>query len=134
MTGRLDSLPSPERFDAEIRDLIVRALALRARYRFEHRVGLEASGASGVRVKTSAYDRNSTEAAFVGHFQRRTRAACRAAVKMTRGADRALQRAESALAGSEVQQPTRVDPRAIVTQAEFSESVHLARERAVRGD
>jgi hypothetical protein len=135
VTARRDSLPSPSTISREIRDLVTHALALRGRYEAEYRVGLEAPGRDSVGVRVSGNGHGSpTETVAFSPFQRQKRSEVRRAAGAIRAALREVERAESILRGSQVKQPRKVDDRSFVSQGDFDRSLHLQRERELRGE
>lgn len=130
-----EPLPPPKRLDAEVRDLVVRALSVRECYRSDYVLGLEASGGSGLVTAAghSVGHSNATEAAWASPVQRQRRAACRRAAKLVRVAAAAIAEAEGVLA-DRAEQPTAVSGDSVIDQGTFNRSVHRRRERELRSD
>ena len=87
----------------------------------------------GVRISGNGHG-SPTETVAFSPFQREKRSEVRRAAGAIRAAMRELERAESILRGEDVQQPRKVDRRGFVSQGDFDRSLHLQRERELRGD
>jgi hypothetical protein len=133
-SGKADPLPSPDHLDREVRDLVVRALALRAEYRSWYLDGLEPHGHSEVGVpRTGGGHSNPTEGTWASPSKRYARESCRRSAKWIREAAGNLLKAERALAPAK-EQPREVSADAVVDQGSFDRSLHLQREREMRGE
>ena len=123
-------MPSAEEFDAIVGDIIRAALRVRDLYRRELELAMSASGSSELRISGGDVSKP-TERAW-GALQGPAMADCREAAKAMRDARDYVRYAFGELGGPK--QPEIRDPRAIIHQHEFDESVHAQRERELRGE
>lgn len=114
--------PSPGAFDREIREAVVMLLRIRQRYHRDYEEGLLAPGTSGSTVGVGQQG-NATEAAWASRLQRRYRSAARHVVRLVREATGALEEALEVGFHVEQEQPRKVHPQAIITQADLDASL-----------
>jgi len=129
--GAREGLPTPDALDADIREVIAALRSFRAAYREAYADGLSAPSGSGIAISGNG-NSSPTEKAWSSPIRRRLRAACRSSVGWVHRALEDVQNAEAALGGADVKQPRKIDPRGLITQAEFDKALHRRREEALR--
>jgi len=132
--GPRDALPSPERLARELRELIGSAVELERLYRRAYVLGLSSAG--GLPVAGTSRGSSPTERAVEARAQAVMRDGARRAVRRVRDATRQLGNALADLRFAEPAfvQPPRPAVDALVSLAEFLESLEAKRRREERGE
>jgi hypothetical protein len=123
-------LPSTEELDAIVGEIVRVSLRVRDQYRREVELAMAASGSSELHISGGDVSKP-TERAWAA-LQGPAMADCREAARAMRDARDYVRYAFGELGGPK--QPEVRDPRAIIHQHEFDESVHAQRERELRGE
>ncbi len=130
-----DALPTPSRLDAELREIVGMAIELERVYRRAYVLGLAPRG-GGMGLAHSGRGTSPVEAALEARAQQRMRDQARRAVGRIRDAAKALGNALADLRQAQPSflQPPRPAPNAVVSLAEFLESLEAKRRREERGE
>ena len=125
-----ESLPTPERFDEDVRILVMHLLAARQKYRRTYVQGLTAPTGAGMGLSGTGPSKP-TEAAWQNGELDRDR--CRRAAGWIDDALGSVKKAEDTLIGDLTEQPP-IHGKATMTPRQYDELLHRKRERDLRGD